>query len=357
MAQLVQNIRAGRLESHDSAVRDVDGVRRTVYYYEMNNGWLSVITIPIEIILQDGWDSTVVLLAVLCVLLALVGMGFLIRGALDDRRLIHGLRPGQVQFFQQGLHGGAVLRHIGQAAAIVAEQHGAVHIQDQRERQVEPGVLGRAVAVLFRFTQDLPGFQAVGCQPAAALGDVQKVVQNAVRIAQQRVRQRAGADAAGQLVGAGAHDQRKPAAVQAAVGAGVALRKGARDRVAEVVHEHKHQRRLGGQQVPEAVLGAVGGIVAEKGQFIPRRNTTGHTLHLPVQRPCIFCVRPKQPGGPQARPAVSVLQKPRNSRLRQIKTYCMSRWVPCWRFRTPFFRAPRKGGAGGLRSGVRRRAP
>ena len=86
MAQLVQNIRAGRLESHDSAVRDVDGVRRTVYYYEMNNGWLSVITIPIEIILQDGWDSTVVLLAVLCVLLALVGMGFLIRGALDDRR-------------------------------------------------------------------------------------------------------------------------------------------------------------------------------------------------------------------------------------------------------------------------------
>ena len=77
---LVERIRAGQMEAHDSAVRDVDGVRRTVYYYEMSNGWLSVVTIPISMILQDGWDSTVLVLSAFCVLLSVFAIVLVVRG-------------------------------------------------------------------------------------------------------------------------------------------------------------------------------------------------------------------------------------------------------------------------------------
>lgn len=65
---IVRKIRSGQMLSHNSTIIDPDGFSRTVYYYEMSNGWLAVITIPVARILQDGWNDVIVGLAMLCVL-------------------------------------------------------------------------------------------------------------------------------------------------------------------------------------------------------------------------------------------------------------------------------------------------
>ena len=66
---IVEQIRSGQMISHDATVIDPDGFSRAVYYYEMSNGWLAVITIPVAQILQDGWNDVIVGLAMLCVLI------------------------------------------------------------------------------------------------------------------------------------------------------------------------------------------------------------------------------------------------------------------------------------------------
>lgn len=44
--ELITRINAGELEASDATVKDLDGVSRTVYYTRMDNGWLSIITVP-----------------------------------------------------------------------------------------------------------------------------------------------------------------------------------------------------------------------------------------------------------------------------------------------------------------------
>lgn len=68
-SEIVKQIRLGNMEEHDATVVDLDGKRRGVYYYEMSNGWLSVITIPISQILRDGWNDIIVGLSMIFVLI------------------------------------------------------------------------------------------------------------------------------------------------------------------------------------------------------------------------------------------------------------------------------------------------
>lgn len=85
--KLASNIRAGKLDSHDDTIRGLDGRNRVVYYYELSNGWLSVITIPIDVILQDGWDTTILVLSAICAVLVIIAAFIMIRGYFSDRSM------------------------------------------------------------------------------------------------------------------------------------------------------------------------------------------------------------------------------------------------------------------------------
>ena len=53
LSSLFQSIKSGEQSQYDSSFIDTDGYRRGVYYKEMPNGWLSIITIPYSSILGD----------------------------------------------------------------------------------------------------------------------------------------------------------------------------------------------------------------------------------------------------------------------------------------------------------------
>lgn len=70
-------------------ITGADGSNRNVYYSRMENGWLSVITIPTQSILQEGWDST--LLAIVGVFIAVLAIAiiFVVRASIQERRARH----------------------------------------------------------------------------------------------------------------------------------------------------------------------------------------------------------------------------------------------------------------------------
>ena len=82
---LVEGIRQGDMASHDSMVTGPDGRGWSVYYYEMNNGWLSVISMPVSVILQDDWDSAIVALTVVCAVLSIISASIMISGYFNDK--------------------------------------------------------------------------------------------------------------------------------------------------------------------------------------------------------------------------------------------------------------------------------
>ena len=51
--ELYQRIKKNELAGYSTSIVDMDGHRRGVYYYEMPNGWISVLTIPFRLILRD----------------------------------------------------------------------------------------------------------------------------------------------------------------------------------------------------------------------------------------------------------------------------------------------------------------
>lgn len=84
---IVKKIRSGQMIPHDSTIVDPEGFSRTVYYYEMSNGWLAVITVPVSRILQDGWNDVIVGLAMLCVLVIGGIIIFMIRSYLVNQNV------------------------------------------------------------------------------------------------------------------------------------------------------------------------------------------------------------------------------------------------------------------------------
>ena len=88
-AQLRDAIQKGELQSHSSSIKDLNGKNRGVYYYTMTNGWLSVITIPIENILHDDWNQIIILLAILYLVLLSVMFFVMIKNYFQKRKNKH----------------------------------------------------------------------------------------------------------------------------------------------------------------------------------------------------------------------------------------------------------------------------
>ena len=65
--ELAEQARSGEMHSYDAIVKDINGESSGIYFYLLNNDWISVITIPVNSILQDGWDDTIVFLFILCI--------------------------------------------------------------------------------------------------------------------------------------------------------------------------------------------------------------------------------------------------------------------------------------------------
>ena len=68
MDTILPDIRSGVLDKYDAYVEDLTGQRRTVYYYNMSNGWIGVITVPFDTVLEQlNWFSMLVgLVMLLC---------------------------------------------------------------------------------------------------------------------------------------------------------------------------------------------------------------------------------------------------------------------------------------------------
>lgn len=72
MDTILPDVKSGVLDNYDAYVEDLTGQRRTVYYYNMSNGWIGVITVPFDTILEQlNWFS---MLVGLVVLLCLAGV-------------------------------------------------------------------------------------------------------------------------------------------------------------------------------------------------------------------------------------------------------------------------------------------
>lgn len=89
LQNLIDDIKADDDESDTVSVAGTDGMNRSVYYSQMGNGWLSVITIPTQAILQEGWDSTLLAIAGVFVAVLLVAVAFMMRSFVDERKARH----------------------------------------------------------------------------------------------------------------------------------------------------------------------------------------------------------------------------------------------------------------------------
>lgn len=75
--ELITKIDAGELEASAATVTDLDGVERTVYYTRMDNGWLSIITVPYSEVMEGfGWITLAFSLLIGAFFLALVWMSW-----------------------------------------------------------------------------------------------------------------------------------------------------------------------------------------------------------------------------------------------------------------------------------------
>ena len=89
LEQLRADIASGALENHASSIVDESGTRRSVYYTTMDNGWLSVVTMPTQNILQTGWDETLLAIAAVFAVLLGVTAFFVIRSYRENKRAQH----------------------------------------------------------------------------------------------------------------------------------------------------------------------------------------------------------------------------------------------------------------------------
>lgn len=69
---LLSGIRDGSLTSYDSSFADYEGKQRGVYYYEMDEGWTVIITIPVESVLMGEENMVVYVLAGVSLLIFII---------------------------------------------------------------------------------------------------------------------------------------------------------------------------------------------------------------------------------------------------------------------------------------------
>ena len=74
VADLAGQVRSGALDRYDAAITDLEGARRNVYSSILPNGWLAILTVPYETILQELCGFTGVCSAMLLICLAAVAL-------------------------------------------------------------------------------------------------------------------------------------------------------------------------------------------------------------------------------------------------------------------------------------------
>lgn len=84
---MLQGIADGSLVSYDSSFRDIDGVERGVYYQTMSNGWMVLMTIPINSILMGEKNTVVYIMAGLALTLFLILFFATVLDALRSRKM------------------------------------------------------------------------------------------------------------------------------------------------------------------------------------------------------------------------------------------------------------------------------
>lgn len=72
---IFQGIKNGHLAAYDQTIYDLNGDEQGVYYHEMSNGWISILTIPIHTTLEELRTYTYIFSSVfLCLLLLIIYM-------------------------------------------------------------------------------------------------------------------------------------------------------------------------------------------------------------------------------------------------------------------------------------------
>lgn len=56
---LFDKINSGSLEGRNNVIRDLDGMKRSVYYYEASNGWLCILTLSHNSLLRNLWQISI----------------------------------------------------------------------------------------------------------------------------------------------------------------------------------------------------------------------------------------------------------------------------------------------------------
>ena len=89
LQHLLEVIAADTDETDSTNIAGTDGMSRNVYYSRMDNGWMSVITIPTHVILQDGWDSTLLIIAAVFATILVVAAAFMAYSRVQEHKARH----------------------------------------------------------------------------------------------------------------------------------------------------------------------------------------------------------------------------------------------------------------------------
>ena len=71
-SKILTGIEAGKLEAYNAVIEDMDGVKKGVYYYKMDNGWVSILLIPIRTIMGKFYYFYMILFFIFFLLLLLI---------------------------------------------------------------------------------------------------------------------------------------------------------------------------------------------------------------------------------------------------------------------------------------------
>lgn len=87
--QLLEGVKGGKYETYTSSAEDPEGNRVGVYYHQMENGWFSVMTIPVGQILYGGMNTTMYLLTGIFAILLIAVTVTMIRDYIGKRTVKH----------------------------------------------------------------------------------------------------------------------------------------------------------------------------------------------------------------------------------------------------------------------------
>ena len=84
---LVQGGRDGSLVEYDSIFQDNEGIKRSAFFYHMDNGWTAIVTIPVEAILMGDRNVTIYVMAGVSMILFLALVVLVVRNGLAQYKM------------------------------------------------------------------------------------------------------------------------------------------------------------------------------------------------------------------------------------------------------------------------------